>query len=224
MFAAALLRTIYTLKSPDFIALLIRSALFTLIGFAVFMMLVVAALHFTQFGVSSGEFWIDLLTGIGTTLLAWFLLPVLLPAIAACFQETIAGRIEAQDYKALPPAQHKTVFWQDMGEEMKFLGVLLGLNLLCLPLYLIPVINLFTYYTLNAYLVGREFFETAAARRIGRKAAKKLRQSYRLPTIMGGLMIVLLANVPIANLAAPFIGVAYMVHLFHLIPAQKNYS
>ncbi len=70
--------------------------------------------------------------------------------------------------------------------------------------------------------MGREFFETAAARHVGREEAKRLRKNNSFLVLFGGSAIVVLSITPLLNFTAPFIGVALMVHLFHGLhkPAQ----
>lgn len=221
MFSKALLRTFRTLTSPHFLALLIKTALITLIGFSCFIVLIVVALRATTLFTSDYEWMMDIFLGMGAVIIGWLLLPVLVPMIAAFFQESIANRIEERDYPEFMPPAVERPWHVELWEDSKFVLLLLGLNILCLPLFLIPVVNLFTYYGLNSYLIGREFFETVGARHIGKVAAKKLRKENRMPALLAGFVIVVLANVPIVNLATPFIGVALMVHLYHALPKQE---
>src|SRR3546814_18267334 len=62
------------------------------------------------------------------------------------------------------------------------------LNLLVLPLYLvliwIPPLNLLLFYLLNGYLLGREYFEMVAVRRLDLAAAKRLRRAFRGQVIL----------------------------------------
>lgn len=223
MFTRALARTTRTLTSSHFLGLLIKTMLLTLIVFTLF---VIAS----WFGFNSFDFFADstteMLADIGLTffvgIITYLLLPVLLPVIAAFFQESIANRIEEKDYPEFMPPACERPFAQELWEDTKFVGLVLGLNLLLIWTYFIPVVNLFTYYGLNGYLIGREFFETAAARHIGKKNAKKLRKQHSTSAFLCGASIVFLTNIPVVQLIAPFVGVAMMVHLYHLLPKSEE--
>ena len=97
---------------------------------------------------------------------------------------------------------------------VSFVVVSLFLNLLALPLYLIPGVNAFVFYLLNGYLLGREYFELVAQRRMEPAEMTALRRRGRLRWIMAGVVIAVLFTIPIVNLAVPILATAFMVHLF----------
>ena len=94
----------------------------------------------------------------------------------------------------------------------------LGLNLLALPLYLlllfVPPFNLFVFYLLNGYLLGREYFELVAARRLDTAGVRRLRRAYRGRLLLAGAVIAFLLTVPIVNLVTPIIATGFMLHVF----------
>ncbi len=214
MWITAFLKTLRTAFKAYFIRMLLLSLGITAIGYAVFFYGVTWILGATSF-ISIGwlEWILDWLAGIGTGIIAWFLFPAILPLIASMFMEVIAGQIEKQEYDmAKPPS---LPFWPEVWNGLAFAGWSLLLNVLVLPFYLFAPLIPFIYYSLNAYLLGREFFEIVAGRHIGRREAKLMRQtSYRFHVFMAGLVIAVSVNIPIINLFAPFIGVAIMVHLY----------
>lgn len=219
MFFRASLRTIRTLRSPHFLALLVKTALLTLLAFAAFILLAgVATRSFTFFADSTTEWLSDIALTFGIGFIGWLLLPTLLPAIAAFFQEPIADAIERADYPEFTPPAVQRPWYVELWEEGKFALLLIFLNILFLPFLFFPVI----YFVLNGYLIGREFFETAAARHIGKQEARRLRRENRMAALLGGMVIVGLALIPLVQLSAPFIGVALMVHLFHLLPKDEE--
>ena len=101
---------------------------------------------------------------------------------------------------------------------MVFILVTLLLNLLVLPLYLvliwIPPLNLLLFYLLNGYLLGREYFEMVAVRRLDLKEAKGLRRGSRGRMILAGAVITFLLTIPLVNLVTPIIATAFMLHVF----------
>lgn len=223
MFTRAIARTFRTLSSSHFAGLLIKTMLLTLIAFTLF--LIAIGFGMTQF-VLFEDATLELAADIGTTIFVgiatYLLLPVLLPAIAAFFQESIANRIENKDYPEFMPPACERPLMAELWEDTKFVGLVLALNILLIWTYFIPFVGFFTYYGLNGYLIGREFFETAAARHIGKKNAKKLRKENSTPVFLCGAAIVFLTNIPLVQLIAPFVGVAVMVHLYHLMPKSEE--
>ncbi len=210
--------------SGYFLKMLLLSLAATGIAYAIFFYGIIWLLGATAFVSSSWlELALDWFAGIGTGILAWFLFPAILPLIASLFLEQIAGSIEKREYgitdvPSLP-------FWGEIMSGLSFAGLALLINLLLLPFYLFPLLFPFIYYPVNAYLLGREFFETCAARHVGRREAREFRKAYRFQILLAGGMLVAMTNTPFVNLFAPFIGVAIMVHVFQLIkprPAQAQ--
>lgn len=216
MFTSALAKTLRTLSSAYFLKMLLLSLAATGVGYAIFFYGIVWILSETAF-VSIGwlDWVLDWFAGIGTGVLVWFLFPAILPLIAAMFLEQIADRIEMREYHITNPPS--LPFWGEVASGLSFAAFSLFVNLLLLPFYLFPLLFPFLYYPVNAYLLGREFFETCSARHVGRKEARELRKSYRLSVLLAGGLLVATVNTPVLNLFAPFIGVALMVHLYQKI-------
>lgn len=222
MFIRALARTTRTLLSPAFVGLLLKSMLIALVAYSLFVLVVGFGLrHFDFFPDQwEAELAADIGLTLGVGILSYLLLPIMLPLVAAFFQEQIANRIEGETYPEYMPPSFKPKFMEELWEDAKFVLLVIVLNLLLFWTYFFFPL---TYYLLNGYLIGREFFETAAARHIGKQQAKRLRKAHRLPTILAGMLIVFLTNVPLVQLIAPFVGVAIMVHLYHLMPKKTEF-
>jgi len=219
----ALFKTIGMMGRPYFLIMLLLPLLITAAAFGVFFVIIGYLLSATAF-VSIG--WLDVMldwtAGLGTLVLAWFLFPALLPLVASVFLEQVAGRIEQREYGLEEPPSLPVS--QEVVAGAKFAGFSLFLNLIMLPLYLVPVLMPVIYYALNSYLLGREFFESVAGRHMGRKAANALRREHRLLVLFSGLIITLCANLPLATLIAPMIGIAVAVHLVQSLVSAKDKS
>ncbi len=87
------------------------------------------------------------------------------------------------------------------------------LNLAALPLYLIPVVNALVFYGLNGYLLGREYFEMVAPRRLEMEPRRVLWRRRRLGFVLAGVAFAFLSTLPLVNLLAPVIAAAAMTHL-----------
>ena len=92
----------------------------------------------------------------------------------------------------------------------------IGLNLLALPLLavlvFIPPLNLVVFYGLNGYLLGREYYELVALRRMDLRQAGALRHRYAVPIFLAGVLITFFSTVPFLNLLTPVLATAFMVH------------
>lgn len=164
-----------------------------------------------QFGTA----WID-------TTLEWvarfFALIVLVPLVhptvslvASFFLERIAGAVEARDYPADPPGRDQPLL-QSLLIAIRFTFVLILVNLIALPFYLVPGVNLALFWIVNGYLLGREYFELVALRHLDVEAARALRRRHRLRVFAAGVVVAGFATVPFLNLLSPLFATAFMVH------------
>jgi CysZ protein len=78
---------------------------------------------------------------------------------------------------------------------------------------LVPGVNAVIFLLVNAYLLGRGYFELAALRYRALEDVGRLRRAHQLEIFLAGLLIALLAAVPIANLLTPLFGPALMVRV-----------
>lgn len=163
---------------------------------------------------------LDAAAGLAVLVLAWFLFPAIASSVAGFFLEEVAEAVEARHYPGLPPARPQPMI-EAVFDSLRFAGLALLLNLLFLPLYLVllflPPLNLVVFYGLNGYLLGREYFELAAVRRLERSRIRALRRAYRGRLFLAGALIAVLLTVPLVNLVAPIIGTALMVHVLEML-------
>ncbi|WP_448192111.1 EI24 domain-containing protein [Azospirillum sp. sgz301742] len=146
--------------------------------------------------------------------LSWLLFPAVVATLASFLLEEVVRAVERRHYPHLPePLRASTA--EEVTTALRFLAVVVLVNLLALPLYLLlPGINLVVYYTVNGYLLGREYFELVANRRLGRRDAALMRKTRPLKPFLAGVTIAFLSTVPLLNLLAPVIASAFMVHVF----------
>ncbi|NVJ93869.1 MAG: EI24 domain-containing protein [Methylocystaceae bacterium] len=158
---------------------------------------------------------IDWLGSIATIAVVWLLFPAVASVIIGFLLEDIAHAVEQKHFPGLPEAI--SVPWgETLVDAIKFAGVMILLNILALPIYLLfPAVNLVVFYGLNGYLISREYFELVAQRRVGLKKAKALRKAYQGKLLVAGALTTFLLTIPLVNLLAPVVGTAVMVHLFH---------
>ena len=222
LFSAAL-RATASLFTPGLFILLLATILTAIGGLALFVIAASGfALHFSP--LIHNNFLSGLIAwggSIGSAIIAWLLFPAIMPLVVSFFGTKIASVIEKQDYPNLLRA-HTPAFWPEMFHDLGFSLKAVFLNIICLPLYLVPGVNIVLFYLLNGYLLGKEFFLMAARRYMPPKEAEALRRNYVWPVLAGGCLLTFCATVPFINLVAPFWGVALMTHLFHELYASQR--
>jgi len=166
----------------------------------------------------------DLLTwsslGVMIVLSAFLMIPVA-SAITSMFLEDVARAVEDRHYPGLPAAE-QVPFWDAFRDTVNFLGVLVAANLVALVVYaLVPPFAPLIFLALNGFLLGREYFQLVAMRRLGREGAKKMRRRHALTVWIAGTLMAFPLVVPILNLVVPILGAATFTHLFHRLAAGE---
>lgn len=156
---------------------------------------------------------VEILGGLGIVAGSILLVPVVALIVVTLFLDEVADTVEVRDFPAAAKGR-PLALGAALRTGASFSAVSLALNLLALPLYLLPGPNLVVYLTINGYLAGREYFDLVALRHIAPDAAKSLRGRHKLQIYGAGLVIALAFAVPILNLLAPLFGAALMVHVF----------
>lgn len=210
------LKSFASLTKPGMPGIVIKSIIITLIFLALL------AVGITYAGTFLADYWsgwdyakyISWVFGFGSLILAWILFPGIMPLIVSFFDDAIIKNIENNEYPpASPPIE--TSLWKEFPHDLKFAIKALLLNLLVLPLYLIPLVNFFVFLALNGHLLGREFYLTVARRHLPFKEALESRKKNSSEVFFGGIILVFLSTIPVINLIAPFWGIALMTHYYH---------
>lgn len=165
-----------------------------------------------------GEYfdWIAGFAFAGVMLVATFLLfPAVVTILVGLLLDQVVDAVEAKHYPGLGQARKQSI-GEILVTTIKFAAILILLNLLALPFYIllifIPGANLILYYVLNGYLIGREYFELVAYRRLEPGEAVALRRRNRAYVFAAGVTLTFLMTIPVVNLIAPVVGAAFMVH------------
>jgi len=193
-------------------------ALGVLLGLGVLLWFVVVRLHLFSWA------WLETLvewgSGFAIAVLMILLFPAAVSATIGLFLEAVAGAVESRHYPGLAPPRAQSIR-EAIGSGFKFALVAILLNLVVLPVYIVgiflPPLNFFVFYGLNGYLLGREYYETVALRRLDPRLAREVRRRNSWRVFVGGVVITLMLTVPILNLIAPVIATAFMVHIFESI-------
>ncbi len=210
------------LGDPRIRAVLVKTALGTLLIFA--LLWIAVGILLVELGPSLPWLhWTVILLGhLATAVLAWLLFPGLSGLVVSFHLEAVARAVERQHYPELapPPPQRLGVF---VRAGLRFAAASIALNLLAIPIYLfVPGINLLFFYGLNGYLLSREYFELVALRRIAPEEARRMRLAHPSRMLLSGVAIAFLLTVPVVNLVAPVFATALMVHLFQDLARPSN--
>lgn len=161
-----------------------------------------------------------ILFGIGLALAMALLVAPVTALVAGLFLDDVAELIERADYPADPPGRAVPPL-QALLLSLKFFGVVVLGNLVALALLLVPGVNFAAFFLVNAYLLGREFFEFAAMRFRPEAEARQLRRDNAGTVFLAGLVIAGFLAVPFLNLLTPLFAAAMMVHLHKAVSARR---
>jgi len=148
-------------------------------------------------------------------LLSSFLMFPVAAAFVGLFLDEIADAVEARHYPELGEP-HRLGLWQEIRAAVLFAAFVLAVNAVALVVYLVsgPLAPL-VFWAVNGYLLGREYFELVAGRRLGPEGVVKLRRRHRFAVWIAGTLMAVPLSVPVLSLLVPLIGVATFTHMFH---------
>ena len=156
---------------------------------------------------------IDWLGGFAAVVLALVLFPPVAVVFLGLFLDSIAKAVEARYYPELGQAPGVS-FWQGIGATLRFLALVVVVNIALLFLLLFPPAYPIGYLVANGFLIAREYWDLVALRRMQPREAKALFSRKTGELVLIGMATAFLLTIPIANFVAPVIATAVMVHRF----------
>lgn len=181
------------------------------------------------FDASNDEDWLAVLGKLGGFFAVFFIPTYFYPSIVTAifetlFVERVCVPVESRWYPGRSPARTAPIreaTW--MAIRLAVVGVVV--NVLALPLYIALLITGLAFllgYAINGHLLGREFYEIVAVRRVARVEADVLRKRYGKSIWLAGALIAFLYTVPLLNLVVPVVATAFMLHLFEHLRAKDS--
>jgi len=230
MIAEAVARALGQLGDPRF-----RRVLFLGIGLTVALLFAVTVAFVWLVGWFVPETlslpWIGEISWIDDAL-SWAVVPLMLvlsvflmvpvaSAFTGIFLDEVTDAVEARHYPEAGPAPY-VPFGTALRDSAGFFGVIVAANVAALVPYLLlaplaPVI----FVALNGYLLGREYFQLIAMRRLGRAGAREARRRNAGTIWLAGAVMAVPLAVPVLNLLVPVIGAAAFTHLFHRLERRR---
>ena len=231
MILSDFLKSIAQFDDPKFRRVLWR-------GLGLTIVLLIAACLLVNFGINQllssawaanligDQSWLGALINIGGVLFTialsiWLMVPVT-SAIIALFLDEVAQAVEARHYPHLPK-QTATKLQDQILVGIRFLGILLLANIGALILSMIlPLLAPFVFWATNGYLMGREYFQMAAMRRMPRAQAQELFQRHQGSIWTAGILMAIPMSIPLVGLFIPILGAATFTHQFERLRALPS--
>ena len=231
MILSDFLKSITQFDDPKFRRVLWR-------GMGLTIALLIAACLLVNFGINQllssawaanmigDQSWLGALINVGGVLFTialsiWLMVPVT-SAIIALFLDEVAQAVEARHYPHLPK-QTATKLQDQILVGIRFLGILLLANIGALILSMIvPLLAPFVFWATNGYLMGREYFQMAAMRRMPRAQAQELYQRHQGSIWTAGILMAIPMSIPLVGLFIPILGAATFTHQFERLRALPS--
>ncbi|MBL6849873.1 EI24 domain-containing protein [Planktomarina temperata] len=231
MILSDFLKSIAQFDDPKFRRVLWR-------GLGLTIVLLIAACLLVNFGINQllssawaanligDQSWLGALINIGGVLFTialsiWLMVPVT-SAIIALFLDEVAQAVEARHYPHLPK-QTATKLQDQILVGIRFFGILLLANIGALILSMIlPLLAPFVFWATNGYLMGREYFQMAAMRRMPRAQAQELFQRHQGSIWTAGILMAIPMSIPLVGLFIPILGAATFTHQFERLRALPS--
>lgn len=161
--------------------------------------------------IPEGGGWLGYVSQAGS-FVASFVVIVLAIALSPAISMIVGGALfdiaaERVEKKIGAPKARAVPIQEGLANGARIALPALALNLIAIPLYFIPVVNAVTFYTLNGFLMGREYATITAARHMSYRDAVALRKRHGGAVFMVGLACSL---VPFL---APLVGASAMTRL-----------
>jgi len=210
---SALFKAFGQLDDPALCRVMWRGVGYSAVVFAILLALAWWGLSaLTFFGVGWADTLVAALGGLAAAALAVLLFPGAMIAVQGLLLDDAAEAVERKHYPHVSNAAPTLAvsIWASL--RLALFTILL--NLLVLPLYFIPLVNLIVFYSLNGYLYGREYFELVALRHLPAEEAKAMRKRHSGGLFMAGLFAAGLFSIPIVGWFMPAAVAAFMVHVF----------
>lgn len=172
--------------------------------------------------IPEGEGWLryvwtaaEWVSGAGIVLLSIVLAPSISMVVGSMLFDVAAARIEKD---VGMPAGRLVPPHEGLLNGFRIAWPAFALNILTLPLLFIPVVNLVWFLSLNAYLMGREYFSLAAVRRMSWPDARALRRRHGFSILLVGFACSIIPFV------APLVGASAMTRLMKSIGEAEPLS
>ncbi len=162
---------------------------------------------------------------VGLLIVLFVLFPAFATLLVSLFLDEIASAVEARYYASDEPGKAPRLR-ESLMIAARFTVAVVLLNIAALPIYLLlfwfPAVNVVIFYSLNGYLLGREYFELVAQRHMATGQIRKIRRIHQSTLLLTGVIIMFMLTIPVLNLVVPVVATAAMVHVFKALTAEDR--
>ncbi len=142
-----------------------------------------------------------------------FLAPPTASLVAGFFLDDIAATVERAIDPDGPPGRPLPLAPSvAMGARFAVLSVFVNLAVLVLTVF--TGVGVASFFILNGYLLGREYFQLAAMRHVSAVQARSLFRRHWPQVCLAGAIVSAFVAVPVLNLLTPMFATALMTRLF----------
>ena len=170
------------------------------------------AVSYIHVGPAWLSFVLSTLVGLGLVVGAIVLAPPAVSLAAGFYLDEIAAIVERSiDSRGTPGTP--LPFGPALALGLRFAVLSIAVNFVVLVLTVFTGVGLAAFFVLNGYLIGREYFELAAMRRVSASEARDLFDRHWLEVFGAGVIVAALVAVPVLNLLAPLFATALMIRV-----------
>jgi uncharacterized protein involved in cysteine biosynthesis len=220
---SAIAKTLGQINDPRIRGVIGKTLALAVLGYVVFVVLIYVLIGWLS-GLTG---WLEGLAQfggvIGAMVIAWFLFPSVAAAIAGIFADEVIDAVEAVHYPHLMPVKGVPLMAAVL-DGLKLAAIAIVANLLALPFLIVFPVYVLITWGVNGWLLGREYFEMVAFRRMPRAEARMLRKAHNATFTIAGILIAICLTIPFVNLIAPVLGAAFMVHVAQNVVNPKTGS
>lgn len=170
------------------------------------------ALSFVHVGPAWLSAVLSVVVTLGLIVVVIFLAPAAVSLVASFFLDDVAAIVERTIDPNGPPGRPLPLAPSvAMGIRFAVLSVLI--NAIVLTLTIFTGVGLASYFVLNGYLLGREYFVLAAMRHVSAAEARLLFERNAPMIFIAGAIVSGFVAVPVLNLLTPLFATAFMTRL-----------
>ncbi len=171
------------------------------------------ALALTHVGPSWLSTLLSVAVALGLIVGMIFLAAPAVALVASFFLDDIAAIVEREIDPEGPPGRPLPLV-QGVAISVRFTLLAVFVNVVALALTLLTGVGVASFFVLNGYLFGREYFELAAMRHLPPPRARALRRQHRGQVYLAGAIISAFVAAPVLNLLTPLFATALMTRLY----------
>jgi CysZ protein len=171
------------------------------------------ATSYVHVGPAWVSFILSMIVALGLIVGMILLAPPIASLVAGFYLDEIAAIVErAIDPRGTPG--RPLPLGPSLAFGLRFALLSIAVNIVVLVLTLFTGVGLVSFFVLNGYLLGREYFELAAMRHTSPVGARDLFDRHWLEVFGAGAIVALLVAVPVLNLLTPLFATALMTRVY----------